>query len=83
MLQNANSLRIKLGAETYDRMQFIHSVYDTIAPGLDRLEHFYNLSQLFDNTTESIYIDFVHVTPEANQVVAAEMFSRLQPQLQK
>ena len=82
MLQDANSIRIKLGAETYDRMQFIHSVYDTVAPGLDQLEHFYNLSQLFDNTTESTYIDFVHVTPEANQIVAAEMFSRLQPQLQ-
>jgi len=29
-----------------------------------------------------MYIDFVHVTPEANQMVAVEMFDRLQSQFQ-
>ena len=82
MLQKADATRIKLGKEAYGRMQFIHSVYDTISPVLEPLENFYNLSHLFDDTMNSIYIDFVHVTPEANQMVAAEMFDRLQSQFQ-
>ena len=78
MLHDANAIRVKLNDETYERMQFIHSVYDTIAPILDPLEHVYNLSHIFDDQRKSMYIDFVHVTPEANQMVAAEMFGRLQ-----
>jgi len=82
MLQDADEIRIKLDEETYGRMQFIHSLYDTIAPVLDPLEYVYNLSHVFDDKTKSMYIDFVHVTPEANQMVAAEMFGRLETQLQ-
>lgn len=81
MLQDADAIRIKLDEETYGRMQFIHWLYDTIEPVLDSLEHVYNLSHVFDNKKKSMYIDFVHVTPEANQMVAAEMFDRLQSQL--
>ena len=80
MLHNAKAIRVKLNEETYDRMHFIHSVYDTIAPVLAPLEHVYNLSHLFDDQKKSVYIDFVHVTPEANQIVAVEMFDRLQSQ---
>ena len=82
MLNDANAIRVKLNDQTYDRMQFIHSAYDAIAPVLEPLEHVYNLSHLFDDQKKSMYIDFVHVTPEANQMVAAEMFSRVQSQLQ-
>ena len=82
MLQDANAIRIKLDEEAYSRMQFIHSMYDSIAPSLERLEHAYNLSHLFDDKMQSTYIDFVHVTPEANQMVAAEMFDRLQTHFQ-
>ena len=80
MLHNAKAIRVKLNEETYDRMHFIHSVYDTIAPVLAPLEHVYNLSHLFDDQKKSVYIDFVHVTPVANQIVAVEMFDRLQSQ---
>ncbi len=82
MLQEANAIRINLDEEAYSRMQFIHSMYDSIAPSLERLEHAYNLSHLFDDKMQSTYIDFVHVTPEANQMVAAEMFDRLQTHFQ-
>ena len=82
MQHDANAIRVKLADETYDRMQFIHSVYDSIAPILDPMEHVYNLSHLFDDQKKSMYIDFVHVTPEANQMVAAEMFGRLESQFQ-
>ena len=77
---SAKAIRVKLNEETYDRMHFIHSVYDTIAPVLAPLEHVYNLSHLFDDQKKSVYIDFVHVTPVANQIVAVEMFDRLQSQ---
>ena len=77
MLQDAKAIRVKLDEETYDRMHFLHLVYDTITPVLASLEHVYNLSHLFDDQKKSMYIDFVHVTPEANQMVALEMFDRL------
>jgi hypothetical protein len=40
--------------------------------------HFYNLSNIFDNTREPVYLDWCHIVMKGNRVIAQRMYSVLQ-----
>ena len=75
MLNAAKSVEISFSGEVYDRIEFSYLTYDRVVPALDRLEFAYDLSNVFENEKTSTYIDFVHVTPEANRLIADRIFA--------
>jgi len=40
--------------------------------------HFFDISNVFDGTRDTVFVDFVHVGPEGNKLVAARIYSLLQ-----
>jgi len=46
-------------------------------------EYIYFLGNIFDEVDEPIYIDWVHVGPNGNQIVATEIFRHIGPILRR
>ena len=40
--------------------------------------HLFDISDTFDHCTQTVYVDYVHVSPQGNQLVAQRMFALLQ-----
>jgi len=83
MVDTAKLVQISFDDEIYDRIEFLHLVYDHVIPKLEQLEFAYDISNVFEDEQTLAYIDFVHVTPAANQLVAAKMFEQIQSSLLK
>jgi hypothetical protein len=54
------------------------ATYRFLEERADISEHFYNLTDAFDNVERFIWIDDVHIVPEGNEIIAERMFEVLQ-----
>jgi hypothetical protein len=41
--------------------------------------HFYDLTSTFDQTNESLFLDWCHITMTGNELIARKMFEAIRP----
>jgi hypothetical protein len=53
-------------------VDFLLAVYDHVKRSeiLNHNDHFHDISSIFDDTAEPMYLDFAHVTEDANYLIA-------------
>ena len=69
--------QFQMSKEQLTSISTYQSVYTTMEKEGAQFPHLYSLANVFDTTEAQIYLDFVHLFPEGNEIVAQEMLSIL------